>query len=135
MISDSVDCTDSHFNSLIRKYQNMHNLYLKKVSSLEQIGELFISKINMLQIKNLKRLTITSCPDLKIIDIKCDQLENVMLRNNVNLTNIYINSPILQNMDCSQCSKLRLQNIGIYIFMKRNVLLCNNSCDGDVKKL
>jgi len=89
----------------------------------------------MLEIKNIKRLSITECPQLSTIDIKCDQLENAILRNNCNLTHIYINSKKLMNLDCSQCSKLRLENIGIYIFMKCNVLLCSNSCDGDVKRL
>lgn len=38
-------------------------------------------------------------------------------------------------MDCSECPKLRLENIGIYILKRVNVLICNYSCEGDVERL
>lgn len=38
-------------------------------------------------------------------------------------------------MDCSECSRLRLENIGIYILKRINLLICQHSCDGDVKRL
>ena len=130
-----MSLSESEFTGIISKYSTIKNLVVKNVSNIERVGELFINIAGGLQIKNLKYLSITNCPNLTIIDIKCEQLENATLRNNYSLTHIYINSHKLVNMDCSKCNKLRLENIGIYIFRDINVLLCQNSCDGDVKKL
>ncbi len=75
------------------------------------------------------------CSELTLIDLRADQLEHVTCRKNRALSEIYIYSQKLKNLDCSECTKLRLENIGIYILKKINVLICQNSCDGDVKKL
>jgi hypothetical protein len=38
-------------------------------------------------------------------------------------------------MDLSDCPKLRLENIGIYILKRVNILLGQNGCEGEVAKL
>jgi hypothetical protein len=64
MIFENVSCTESDFNGMIRKYPNMSSLYLLGVTGLERIGEGFINMTGTLELKNLKILTITNCPNL-----------------------------------------------------------------------
>jgi hypothetical protein len=86
----------------------MRNLILKNVAGVEKIGETFISLSDTLQLSNLKYLSIIGCNDIVNIDIKSDQLEHVTLRRNRSLSEIYIYSKRFRNMDCSECTKLRL---------------------------
>jgi hypothetical protein len=41
----------------------------------------------------------------------------------------------MKNIDCTLSPKLKLENIGIYALKSFNVLVCEASCDGDIKKL
>jgi hypothetical protein len=94
---------------------------------MQKIGD---SVSDTYDFKNLKYLSIVGCRDLLNVNIKCEQLEQVTLRRNPSLTEIYVFSKKLKDMDCYECPKLRLENIGIYILKKVNVLLSPNCCDG-----
>ena len=105
---EDLSCSEGDLNGLIKKYESGTSLAVKRARGVERVGESLMGLAGMLEIRNIRRLSITECPNLVIIDIKADQLENAIMRNNSNLTHVYINSRKLINLDCSQCSKLRL---------------------------
>lgn len=100
---------------------------IRNVTAMEKIGD-YTSDIY--DFKNLKYLSIVECRDLMNISLKCEQLERVTLRKNASLTEIYVFSKKLKDIDCNDSPKLRLENIGVYILKKVNVLLSPNCCEG-----
>lgn len=82
LIFEDINCSESEFNSLLKKYLTISHLILKNVAGVEKIGETILSISETHDIKNLRYLSIIGCPNLTVVDLKCDELEQVTFRRN-----------------------------------------------------
>lgn len=109
-------------------------LQLRDITGLKYIGDNTLYG-KSIEIKHLKTLTIIECHELISIDLKCDILENLELRNNKSLEIINVYSLNLKNIYVFNNPNVNFENIGIYIIKGINVLICKSSCRGDFMKV
>ena len=87
--------------------ENIVYLQLKGISGLKTIGENTLFG-NSMEIKHLKVLSIAECPDLVSVDLKCDILESIELKDNPLLENLFVYSNFLKNIYCSHNPSMNL---------------------------
>lgn len=75
------------------------------------------------------------CENLTYIDVKSPALANIELKRNFNLESVFINSKVLQKISSISNPKLRIENIGFYIFTGVDVYIDEKSCYGDMKNI
>ena len=131
---DSCKVGEYEINNLPKTIENILSLTLKDIVGLKYIGENVLFG-NPIEIMHLKTLTIMGCNELVSVDIKCDIMESVALRNNLLLENIYIYSMHLKNIYVYNNPNMNLENLGLYISKGISVLVCKSSCHGSISKV
>lgn len=134
LVIESCKLSEYELNYFPKTIEHILYLQLRDISGLKYIGENTLYG-KSIEIKHLKTLSIIDCSDLVSIDLKCDILENLELRNNRSLETINVFSLNLRNIYLFNNPNVNFENIGVYIIKGINVLICKSSCHGDLMKV
>lgn len=97
LILENCKIGEYDINGFPNTLGNVIYLQLKDIQGVKYIGGNTLSG-SPVEIKHLKILSIIDCNQLLSIDLKCDILECLELRNNENLKSIFIFSLNLKNI-------------------------------------